>query len=174
MSDSNERDATHWDEVEEATELLNEQKWQEALYTLRDVIKTNPQNPYAYYFLGHALYELGQLEPARDAYRAAVRLSPSYLGARVALSQTLRMLGDGRGAIAEGEAALRQAPDDADALFALGMAHAYRGDKDAARRYLHRFLDSRPEFETAQEARSVLAGFEREDEEAEDDDAGLH
>lgn len=172
MSDESKRDAAHWDEVEEATELLNEHKWQEALYALRDVIKTNPQNSYAFFFLGHALYELGQLEPARDAYRAAVRLSPTYLGARVALSQTLRMLGDARGAIAEGEAALRQAPDDADSLFALGMAHAYRGDKEAARRYLYRFLDSRPEFEAAQEARSVLAGFEEKDGEGGDD--GLH
>lgn len=169
MSDTNERDAKHWDEVEEATELLHEQKWQEALYALRDVIKASPQNPYAYYFSGHALYELGQLEAARDAYRAAVRTSPTYLGARVSLSQTLRMLGDVRGAIAEGEAAIKQAPDDADALFALGMAHAHRGDRDAARRYLYRFLDSRPEFEAAQEARSVLAGFERQDGEDDDD-----
>jgi len=167
MSDESKRDAQNWDQVEEATELLNEQKWQDALHALRDVIKANPQNPYAYYFLGHALYELGQLEPARDAYRAAVRVSPAYLGARVALSQTLRMLGDFRGAIQEGEAALRQAPDDGDALFALGMAHASRGDKEAARRYLSKFLDSRPEFEAAQEARSILAGFDLRDEEDE-------
>jgi len=163
MSDESKRDAAYWDEVEEATELLHEQNWQDALHALRDVIKASPQNPYAYYFLGHALYELGQLEPARDAYRAAVRLSPAYLGARVALSQTLRMLGDLRGAIAEGEAAVKQAPDDGDALFALGMAHAERGDKEAARRYLNKFLDSRPEFEAAQEARSILAGFDLED-----------
>lgn len=168
MSDESKRDAEYWDQVEEATELLQEQNYQDALHALRDVIKTNPQNPYAYYFLGHALYELGQLEPARDAYRAAVRLSPAYLGARVALSQTLRMLGDLRGAIEEGEKALKQAPDDGDVFFALGMAHADRGDKEAARRYLHKFLDARPEFEAAQEARAVLAELEREDEEDDD------
>lgn len=172
MTDENARDAEYWDEVEEASELLHEQRWQDALYALRDIIKESPQNSYAYYFLGHALYELAQLEPARDAYRAATRLSPRFLGARVSLSQTLRMLGDLRGAIAEGEAALRQAPDDSDTLYALGMAHAQRGDREAAHRYLHRFLDSSPELEAAQEARAVLAALEKP--RGEDEDDQLH
>jgi tetratricopeptide (TPR) repeat protein len=157
MPDETPRDAAHWQEVEEAAELLHESKWQEALYALRDVLKASPQNPYAFFFLGHALYELGQMEPARDAYRAAVKLAPSYLGARVALAQVLRLLGDLRGAIAEAEIALRKAPGDADALYALGMAHAQRGDRDAAKRYLDRYLATNPEYESATEVREVLA-----------------
>src|SRR4051812_18325024 len=87
-------DAAHWEAVEEAAELMQEGQYDKALVTLRDAIKASPSNPYAYNFLGHALYELNQIEPARDAYRAAVRLSPDYLGARVALSHALRRLGD--------------------------------------------------------------------------------
>lgn len=156
MSDDSPRDAAHWEEVEEAVELLHESKWQEALYALRDTLKANPGNAYAYFFLGHALFELGQMEPARDAYRAAVKLAPNYLGARVALAEVLRMLGDVREAIAEGEIALRKAPDDPDALHALGMAHAERGDRAAAKKYLERYLATNPEYEAATEVRGVL------------------
>src|SRR5262245_7862328 len=113
-----EPDAEHWSEVEEATELLHDERYQDALYALRDVIKKNPKNPYAYHYLGVALFETAQTEPARDAYRAAIRLAPDFLGARVALSHVLRMLGDLRGAIAEAEEALRRRPGDGDALHA--------------------------------------------------------
>src|SRR6266536_2479442 len=85
-----ETDAKDWGEVEEATELLHEERFPEALYALRDIIKANPRNPYAYYYLGVALFETAEPEPARDAYRAAIRIAPDYLGARVALSHVLR------------------------------------------------------------------------------------
>jgi len=149
--------ARDWEEVEEAVELVHDERFQDALYALRDVVKKNPKNAYAYYFLGVALFETAQAEPARDAYRAALKLSPHYLGARVSLSHVLRMLGDLRGAIAEAEEALRRAPGDGDALHAAGLAHAARGDNDAARRFLNAFLASNPEFEAATEARSILA-----------------
>jgi tetratricopeptide (TPR) repeat protein len=155
--------AREWEEVEEAVELLHDERFQDALYALRDVIKQNPKNAYAYYFLGVALFETAQAEPARDAYRAAIKLAPEYLGARVSLSHVLRMLGDLRGAIAEAEEALRKAPGDADALHAAGLAHAARGDNAAARRYLNAFLASNPEFETATEVRSILATLGRAD-----------
>jgi len=153
-------DAIAWGEVEEATELLHEERFQEALYLLRDVIKANPKNPYAYHFLGVALFETAQLDAARDAYRAAIRLAPGYLGARVALSHVLRMLGDLRGAIAESEEALRRSGGDGDALHAAGLAHAARGDDEAARRYLRAFLATNPEFETATEVRAILDTIE--------------
>jgi tetratricopeptide (TPR) repeat protein len=157
------KDSADWDAVEEATELLHEERFQDALYLLRDVIKQNPQNPYAYHFLGVALFETGQMEPARDAYRAALRLSPDYLGARIALSHVLRMLGDVRGAIGEAEEALRRHPQDGDALHAAGLAHAARGDRQAARRYLEAFLAGNPEFETATEVRSILEVLDKEE-----------
>ena len=153
-------DAKNWEQVEEATELLHEQKFQEALYVLRDVIKASPRNPYAYHFLGIALFETAQPEAARDAYRAAVRISPDYLGARIALAHVLRMLDDLRGAISEGEEAIRRSPSDGDALHAAGLAHAARGDNEAARRYLTAFLASNPEFAAATEARAILDTLE--------------
>jgi tetratricopeptide (TPR) repeat protein len=150
------RDHAHWDAVEEAAELLHEERFHEALVALRDVLRADGTNPYAFYFLGLALYESGELEPARDAHRACLRVAPKHLGARVALTHVLRALGDLRGAIQEGSLALLDAPGDADVLYALGMAHLARGDDAAARRFLEAFLQAGPEFESSEEVKALL------------------
>jgi tetratricopeptide (TPR) repeat protein len=156
---SDSADAAHWDAVEEVTELLHEERYREALERLRDILKRDPQNPYAYYFLGVGLFESGELEAARDAYRACLRIAPKYLGARVALAHVLRALGDLREALREGNEALNQAPGDPDTLHALGLVYLARGDDAAARRYLEAFLATNPEFEVATEVRATLASL---------------
>jgi cytochrome c-type biogenesis protein CcmH/NrfG len=157
--DPDERDAEHWAAVEEATELLHEERFHEALERLRDVIKADPTNPYAFFFLGQGLYEVGELEPSRDAYRAALKLAPKHLGARVALTHVLRKLGEHRDAIKEGMIALEQAPKDADVLYAVGMAYFARGDEVAARRYLEAFLGAKPELEIKLEVEAILGAM---------------
>jgi tetratricopeptide (TPR) repeat protein len=153
-------DARHWDAVDEATELLHEERFHEALVALREVVKADPKNPYAYYFLGIALFEVGQLEAARDAYRACLRLAPAHLGARIALTHVLRQLGDLREALREGTEALSQSPGDADALHAIGLVYLARGDKTSARKYLEAFLQAKPELEVQLEVRQMLEGME--------------
>jgi cytochrome c-type biogenesis protein CcmH/NrfG len=150
------RDAAHWAAVEEATELLHEERYKEALEALRDVIRADPENPYAFFFLGQAFYEAGELQPSRDAYRAVLRLAPEHLGARVALTHVLRKLGEIRDAVTEGLVALEQAPTDGEVLYALGLAYLARGDNVAARRYLEAFLHSKPELETRLEVEGLL------------------
>lgn len=154
------RDAAHWEAVEDATELLQEERYRDALLALRDVIKADPTNPYAFHFLGVALFETGELEAARDAYRAALKLAPQHLGARVALTHVLRRLGDLKEALKEGLLALQQAPGDGDVLHAIGLVYLARGEKAAARKYLEAFLATNPEFETAVEIREMLAGLD--------------
>src|SRR4051812_7632837 len=94
-----ERDIEYWSRVEEATELLQENSYPEALLELRNVIKEQPNNPYGYHYLGVAFFETKNMVAARDAFRAALKLQPNYLGARVALSNTLRTLGEPREAL---------------------------------------------------------------------------
>ena len=156
------RNAEQWSAVEEATELLNEERYREAMVELRQVLAKDPRNPYAFYFLGVAFYEVGELEAARDAYSACLRVTPSYLGARVALSHVLRQLADGRGALREGLAALSQSPGDPDALYAVGLAYRARGDDASAVKYLEAFLDKGPDFEVAVETRAMLAAIAAE------------
>ena len=150
------RERERWAAVEEATELLHEERFREAMTELRGALQKDARNPYAYYFLGIAFFEVGELEAARDAYAACLKLAPSHLGARVALCHVLRMTGDLRGAIREGMAALAQAPGDPDALHAVGLAYHARGDDAAARKYLEAFLATNPEFEVAAETRALL------------------
>jgi Flp pilus assembly protein TadD len=149
-------DAKLWDAVEEATELLQEERYREAMIELRRVLGVDPKNAYAYHYLGVSFFEVGELEAARDAYAACLKLAPSHLGARVALCHVLRVSGDWRGALREGMAALSQSPGDPDALHALGLAYLARGDEVAARKYLEAFLEAGPEFEVAMEVRGLL------------------
>ena len=152
-------DIRHWDAVEDATELLQEGRYEEALTALRDILRQQPNNPYAFNYVGVGLFELKQLEPARDAFRAAVRLAPDYIGARVALSNVMRLLGNPRGALAQAREVLRRFPKDADALHAAGLASAACGERGAATRDLQDFLAQAPEFEAATEVRQILASL---------------
>jgi tetratricopeptide (TPR) repeat protein len=150
------RDAAQWEAVEEASELILEDRYPEAMLKLRDVIKAQPNNAYAYFWLGVAFFETKQLEAARDAYQAAVRVSPDYLGARVSLSHVLRQLGDLKGALAQANEALRRFPKDGEAMHAAGLAYAAQGKRGAAQKHLQGFLDSRPELEASTEVRQIL------------------
>ncbi|MGA7123021.1 MAG: tetratricopeptide repeat protein [Polyangiaceae bacterium] len=156
QDDERVRDAAHWDAVEEATELLHEERYREALVELRRALASDPKNAYAYSFLGVAFFELGEVEAARDAYTACLKLAPEHLGARVALCHVLRVLGDLRGALREGTDALSRSPGDPDALHAVGLVYHARGDRVAARKYLEAFLDTGPEFEVSLEVRALL------------------
>ncbi len=155
-------DAAHWDAVEEATELLHEERYHDALENLRDVIKQNAKNPYAFYFLGVAMFEVGELPAARDAYRACLTLAPTHMGARVAICHVMRTLGELRDALREGMTALSQVPGDGDALHAVGLVYHARGDLVAARRYLEAFLATHPEYEVGHEVQMLLATFNDE------------
>ena len=165
------KDAAHWDAVEEATELLHEERFREAIVELRSVLEEDPRNPYGFYFLGIAFFEVGEIEAARDAYTACIKISPGHIGARVALCHVLRILGDIKGAIREGLAALSRAPADTDALHAVGLAYHARGDEKAARKYLEAFLGTKPEFEVEVETRALLGSLPgAPQEEREEDD----
>jgi tetratricopeptide (TPR) repeat protein len=156
------RDTARWEAVEEATELLVNGAHHAALARLRQVIQLDPGNAYAFHYAGTALFELEELEPARDAYRAAVTASPKHLGARVALAHALRLLGDTDMATAEAREALRHFPDDADATFALGLALAASGDRKEAVRVLKRFLALNPEVEVQLETQGIIDALNQE------------
>lgn len=159
---ADDQDAVHWEAVEEVTELLHEERFREALALLHEIMKKDPSNPYAFFFTGQALYEVGELEPARDAYRAAIRLAPRHIGARIALSHVLRKTGELRDAVKEGMVAVELAPHDGDALYAVGLAYLAKGESTAARRYLEAFLKMKPELETRMEVEGLLQAMDGE------------
>jgi len=151
------RDHAHWDAVEEATELIEAGRHELALFALKSVLEKDAMNPYAYHLLGGCLHELGQLVAARDAFEAAVRVSPDHLGARVAISHVLRELGLLEEAEHQAKNALRRFPKDGEAMYALGLAQAEGGKRAEARKNLQGFLDAGAELEAADEVRVILS-----------------
>jgi Flp pilus assembly protein TadD len=151
-----ERDSRHWEAIEEAAEMLQEGNFEGALLELKRVLFADPQNPYAFNLLGTALWELDRLEPARDAFKAATLVSPTFLGARVSLSHVHRRLKELEEAEQEARTALTYFPRDGEAMHALGLALAARGKRGEARKSLEGYLATNPEFEAATEVRGVL------------------
>jgi cytochrome c-type biogenesis protein CcmH/NrfG len=150
------RDEANWEQVEDAAELLQQHDVERALLALRTVLRQNPDNPYAFDLLGTAFFEAHKFAEAADAYRAAVRIAPDFLGARVGLSHALRVSGDARGALEAAKAALARFPKDGESHHAAGLAHAALGQRSAAKKELEGFLASGAEFEAATEVRQIL------------------
>ena len=156
------KDRAHWEAVDEATELLHEERFREALVVAPQRRHARPAEPVRVLLpRRRALRDGRDGACARRLPRRASRLAPKHLGARVALTHILRQIGDLREALKEGTTALAQAPGDADALHAIGLVHLARGDDAAARRYLEAFLASKPELEVAMEVRGILDGLDK-------------
>jgi cytochrome c-type biogenesis protein CcmH/NrfG len=153
---TNDRDGAKWDAAQEGAELLREGEVEAAIRDLETVIAKDPQNEYAYYFLGSAHFEKSHFDKAMKAYLKALEIAPQYLGAMASLGHTLRMLGRHQEAIRVARQILARAPDDGDALYLLGLAHYARGERAAAQEYLSRFLQTKPEVEVANEVQGLL------------------
>lgn len=145
-----------WDAAQEGAELLREGEVDAAIAELERVVTADPENEYAFYFLGAAHFEKGRFDKATKAYLEALRLAPAYLGALVGLGHALRMSNRLTEALKVGHQVLGRDPQDAEGLHLMGLTHYARGEAAAAKRYLERFLDARPEVEAAQEARGLL------------------
>lgn len=74
--------------------------------------------------LGRALEQIGALDAAADAYRAAVEARPAPPGAARNLVLVLAKAGRSSEAIARARAGVEQTPGDADRWFTLGLAQS--------------------------------------------------
>lgn len=145
-----------WEAAQEGAELLREGDADGAIAELEAVIGRDPDNEYAYFFLGSAHFEKGRFDKATKALLEALRVAPGYTGALVSLGHALRMSNRLTEALKVGHQILGRDPMDTEGLHLMGLTHYARGEAAAAKRYLERFLDSKPEVEAAQEARGLL------------------
>ncbi|HET6335283.1 MAG TPA: tetratricopeptide repeat protein [Polyangiales bacterium] len=146
----------HWDAAQPGAELVAEGDYEAAVRVLTDLITTQPENEYAYFYLGSAYYELEDFPRALKSYVKALEIVPGYVGAMVNAGHTLRMLGRFDEAMRMGQQVLVRAPDDGDALFLIGAASFARGDYAKAQSHLERFLNTNPEIEVAVEVEGML------------------
>ena len=146
----------HWEAAQEGAELIASGDPEHARRTLEALALAQPDNEYAYFFLGAAHYELTRYEQALAAYVKALAVKPLFIGAMIGAGHSLRMVGRHEQAIRMGHEVLKRDKKDGDALFLLGAAHFARDDAAAAIGYLERFLETRPEAEVATEAHGML------------------
>lgn len=146
----------HWEAAQEGAERLREGDPEGAVQVLEDLAAEQPDNEYAFFFLGNARFERKELSKALRAYLTALELEPGYLGALIGAGHTLRMLGQYTEAIRVSREVLRRASSDPDALYLLGLCHFSMGDNAAAQKYLEQFLETQPEIEIAMEVEGVL------------------
>jgi cytochrome c-type biogenesis protein CcmH/NrfG len=145
-----------WEAAEEGMELLHSGEVDAAIDELLRVARDDPRNEYAFHFLGHAYFEKQAFPEALKAYVEALNLQPEYVGAMLGAGQTLRMMGEYDRAIRMGQRVLQKQDDDGDALFLVGATHFQKGENQAAKRYLERFLETSPELEVALEVEGML------------------
>jgi len=166
------RDLAHWEAAEEGAELIRDGEHPLAVHELLRQIEADPTNSYAYYFLGTAFFEMGDLLKALKAYLQALELKPDYLGALNGAAWSLHSLGRYREAQRLGRQILLKVKEDPDALHLLGLCHYATGEAAAATGYLQRFLETRPEVEVAMEVDGllkVLRGETQQLDESQDD-----
>jgi tetratricopeptide (TPR) repeat protein len=108
----------------------------EAIRVLDQAIRLKPDHPEAHYNIGRSYILVDRRTEAVLAFREAIRLKPDYDDAYVNLAGSLNRTGQFPEAAALLEERIGRLGHRADARFNLGVAYAYLGNREAARREL--------------------------------------
>ncbi len=149
-------DTDRWDAVAEAVELIHEDRFDDAVTALREVLRADPGNTHAHFHLGVAFMRKESAGPALAAFANAERLAPGHLGAVVYQAWCLYELGRFADALRAGPRALGLSADDGDALHVMGLASAELGHRDDALEYLSRFVKTNPSAEDRFDAEALI------------------
>jgi choline-sulfatase len=116
----------------------------EARNAFAKVLSLDSENALAHFNLGMALMQAEDVKSARDHFEHSVRSDPKYASAWSALGRTRAIDGDEAGAMECWKRAVELDGSQFDALYNLAIVEGKRGDVQAARRALERFLASAP------------------------------
>ena len=110
----------------------------EAIAAFGWCLSLDSTNTDSIFSLAHALERDAQFERAADLYGRGLRISPGYTDLRIGLARTQIHLD--KIALAEETvgSVLKQAPQNTDALFVLGLAYYRDGDLVKARQYFEK------------------------------------
>jgi tetratricopeptide (TPR) repeat protein len=84
-----------------------------AVRIIRRAVELNPANPVLWHDQGTLLLELGQVEPAAQAFQAVIQLAPDFAEAYASLAAIRARQGKMEQAVTLGREAARHAPDSA-------------------------------------------------------------
>ncbi|WP_323796879.1 sulfotransferase [Nisaea sp.] len=117
---------------------------EDALNTLRHLVKLHPNTVSGLYNLGNILLESGRLEEAVKAYKTAIELRPSHLGVAVNLSIALCKNDRAADSIGYLETSLAHYPDNPTLVCQLGQAYLQMGELEKAIEYLRKSAQADP------------------------------
>jgi arylsulfatase A-like enzyme/Tfp pilus assembly protein PilF len=107
--------------------LVDDQRYQDAIPLLREVIAKDPDTPLAYAQLGQSLVSLQQYREAIPVLRRAVKLNPELTLSHFQLGQALIESGDTTEATTELETVATRVPQWKEAHLLLQVAYAQTG-----------------------------------------------
>ena len=106
--------------------------WRDSSTLFSHALGITERNYLAHYKLGLALAEKGSVTAARDHYREALMIKPSFVEAHNSVGHLLMIQGNDSEAVAHFEAAIHIRPDFAPALKNLGDLRLRRGMVEGA------------------------------------------
>lgn len=144
--------------LDRGKELYRNDQDSEAVQTLVEAVRLDPDLAEAHFRLALGYESLGKQEDAEKEYKKAVEAYKKYLAenpddaeAHYALGQTYAGLGQYSEAIREYREATKRKEDDADMFYDLGVAHTKLAQYDAAAAAFSKSLEIDPDNYRAQD-----------------------
>jgi len=109
-------------------------KWPETVSAYKKVLAFQSNSAEAYAAIGEALFALNRLDESKAALQKALSLDPADGAAHATLGKIYQDGGQDDLAIAEFEAAIRERPDDREALYRVFRMYNKKGDTTNAAR----------------------------------------
>jgi len=116
-----------------------EEKYAEAIVSLKKAVSLYEEDAYTYYYLGYAHYSMDDWNKANEALTKAIKLNPKESIKPLVYElrgRTLLYLGDYAGAINDSKATIQLSPNDPDPWLVKGKAELKIGLRDEAMKSL--------------------------------------
>ena len=131
-----------------------------AIKYYKKALEIKPDYAEAYYNMGIALKDNGDLDAAINSYKKALEIKPDYVGAYFNTGNILKDTGDLEAAIDSYKKALEIKPDHAEANNNIGLTLKDKGDLEEAINSYKKALEINPDyFEAKENLISLLASY---------------
>ena len=130
-------------------ELLNAQKYPEAIKVLTEAIAETPENPLIYYYRGFALDKTGDPDKALADYKKSLELDPEFQLSLGEAGKILAKKGDIEGAAAYYKKSYELGTTDVLALYNYGACLINLGNNDDAQKVFEKLLSIDPNYPDA-------------------------
>ena len=107
-------------------------QFDEAIKSYKKALEIKPGYSEAYYNMGIALRNKGDIEAAIDSYKKALEIKPDYFEVYFNMGNIFKEKGDIEAAINSYKKALAIKPDYTEAYYNMGIAFSDKGDIEAA------------------------------------------